>query len=254
MLYVVILFADQTMPELLWFLTLLIGGTLCKGQLLVLESLGKSDLNKLLMDSSWPISFNSRRMLIRKGQIKHHEMQRPNSMLEKSYYTRDSYRKIAYNGQQNIDGSLGDIIYLISNRDLQRKLSKKKTFEDNNKENGRKTHTIKRERIFVTRPTLLSTNHGKNGNDFKSYYRKFIPEMLLRHSHRQLKYTGSRPLYSQQKAGYRYPSLSKHNKRNFFTAATYLEYPQYPEDYSHGKYRHHSRLKFPFATNNPYYY
>lgn len=240
------------MPALLWFLTLLIGGTLCKGKLLVLESLGKSDLNKLLMDSSWPISFNSRRMLIRKGQIKDHdEMQRPNSMLDKSYHPRDSYRKIAYNGQQNIDGNLGDIIYLISNSELQSKLNKKKIFEDNYKENRGKTNTIKRERTFVTR---LSTNHGKNEKEFKSYFRKFIPEMLLRHPKRKLKHRGSLPLYSQQKARYRYPSLPNHNKRNFFTPATYLEYPQYPEEYSQGNYKHHSSLKIPFATNNPYYY
>lgn len=232
-------FADHTMPELLWFLTLLIGGMLCKGQLLVLESLRKSDLNKLLMDSSWPISFNSRRMLIRKSHIKD---------------PHDSYRKIAHNGQQNIDGSLGDIIYLISASDLQSKLNKKKTFEDNNKESRRKANTIKRERTFVTRPTLSSINHKKNEKYFKGYYRKFIPEMLLRHSNRKLKHRGSLPLYYQQKARYQYHSLPKHNKGQFFTPTTYLEYHQYPEKYSYWNNKHHSRLKIPFVTNIPYHY
>lgn len=75
----------------------------------LLEALDDNALNKLLMESSWPIRFKSKPYLDLKSGLLLPEVNSLSSV----------FRRIRYNGQSNIDGKLGEVIFLTTDHKFQ---------------------------------------------------------------------------------------------------------------------------------------
>ncbi|CAC5414898.1 unnamed protein product [Mytilus coruscus] len=81
----------------------------------LLEALDDNALNKLLVESSWPIRFNSKPYLYAKSGLPLSEVNNPPIV----------YRRIRYNGQSNIDGKLGEVIFLTADHKFQAKIKRR---------------------------------------------------------------------------------------------------------------------------------
>lgn len=75
----------------------------------LLEALDDNAMNKLLMESSWPIRFKSKPYLDLKSGL----------LLSEVNSLSTVFRRIRYNGQSNIDGKLGEVILLTTDHKFQ---------------------------------------------------------------------------------------------------------------------------------------